>query len=234
MDAALHRVNKALVDNQDVTAPPFLHAWVTMCGSIILTTGNTQNNIIYEDYAKIIADALSYYGKYEKVEIGKHYSQFLLHNIPTHLSQLEMSDSITTNYPQLIQRQTPCWLTPTDRRKHKSTSTIVMTLTGSVKMINIRRQYLTICNRDCQLHDYISYGRSTQCHNCQGYGHPATLCRNPSHCAVCAEVHKTKDHPCTISICKNSPACTHPPICCTNCGTPHKATDRNCPHQIKI
>jgi len=61
-DAALHRVNKALVDNQDVTAPPFLHVRVTMCGSIIFTTTNTQNNIIYEDYMTIIANTLSYYG----------------------------------------------------------------------------------------------------------------------------------------------------------------------------
>jgi len=110
-----------------------------MCGSIILTTGNTQNNIIYEDYATIIAEALSYYGKCEKVEIGKHYSQFLLHSVPTHLSLLEISDSITTNCSQLIQGQTPCWLTPADRREHKTTSTIVMTLTGSVEMTNIER-----------------------------------------------------------------------------------------------
>jgi len=58
-DAALHRVNKALVDNQDVTAPQFLRARVTMRGSIIYTTTNTQNNIVYEDYTTIIADALT-------------------------------------------------------------------------------------------------------------------------------------------------------------------------------
>jgi len=68
-----------------------------MCGSIILTTGNTQNKIIYVDYATIIADAISYYSKCEKVEIGKRYSQFLLHGVPTHLSLPEISVSITTN-----------------------------------------------------------------------------------------------------------------------------------------
>jgi len=233
-DAALYRVNKALVDNQDVTAPPFLRARVTMRGSIVLTTGNTQNNIIYEDYTTIIADALSYYGKCERVEIGKRFSQFLLHGVPTHLSLPDISNSIATNYPQLIQGQTPRWLTPADRREQKSTSSIVMTLTGSVKMADIGRHYLTICNRECQLNDYISYGRSTQCRNCQGYGHPAALCRNPSRCAVCAEAHETKDHPCTIPACKKGPACTHPPICCANCGTPHKASDPNCPERIKI
>ena len=234
-DAALHQVNKALVDNQDVIAPPFLRARVTMRGSIsVLTTGNTQNNIIYEDYATIIADALSYYGKCKKVEIGKRFSQFLLHGVPTHLSLPNISNSIATNYPQLTQGQTPRWLAPADRCEQKSTSTIVMTLTSSVKMADIGRHYLTICNRECQLNDYISYGRSTQCRNYQGYGHPAALCRNPSDCAICAEAHETKDHPCTIPTCKKGPACTHPPICCTNCQTPYKASDPNCPERIKI
>jgi len=104
-DAALHRVNKALVDNQYVTAPPFLRARVTMRGSIIFTTTNTQNNIISEDYTTIIADALSYYGKCEKVKIGKCFSQFLLHRVPTYLSLPDISDSIATNYSQLIQCQ---------------------------------------------------------------------------------------------------------------------------------
>jgi len=233
-DAALHRVNKALVDNQDVTAPPFLRARVTMRGSIIFTTTNTQNNIIYEDYTTIIADALTYYGKCEKVEIGKRFSQFLLHGVPTHLPLPDISDSIATNYPQLIQCQTPRWLTPADRREQKATSTIVMTLSGRTKKADIGRHYLTICNRECQLDDYISYGRSTQCRNCQGYGHPAALCKNLSRCAVCADAHETKDHPCTIPACKRGPTCTHPPICCANCDTPHKASDPNCPTRIKI
>ena len=168
------------------------------------------------------------------MEIGKRFSQFLLHGVPTHLSLPDISNSIATNYPQLTQGQIPCWLTLADRREQKSTSMIVMTLTGSVKMADIRRHYLTICNRECQLNDYISYGRSTQCRNCQGYGYPAALCRNPSHCAVCAEAHETKDHPCTILTCKKGPACTHPPICCANCQTPHKASDPNCHERIKI
>jgi len=129
VDATLHRVNKALVDNQDVTAPPSLRTQVTLRRSIIFTTTNTQNNIIYEDYTTIIADTLTYYGKCEKVKIGKRFSQFLLHGVPTHLPLPDISDSIATNNPQLIQCQMPCWLTPADRREQKATSTIVMCYT---------------------------------------------------------------------------------------------------------
>jgi len=233
-DAALRRVNAAIVDNKDVFAPPFIRARVTMRGNIIFTTGNTQNNVIYEDYTTIIADALSYYGECEKVEIGKRFSQFLLHGVPTHLSLPEISQSLATNYPQLIQGQTPRWLTPADRREHKANSTIVMTLTGKVKKADVGRQHLIVCNRQCQLDDYIAYGRSTQCRNCQAYGHPAALCQNNSRCAVCADLHETKEHPCALPICKKGPTCTHPPIRWANCDAPHKASDPNCPARIKL
>jgi hypothetical protein len=233
-DLALSRVNSALVDNKDINVPPFIRARVTIRGAIIFTTSNTQNNIIYEDYSAIISDALSYYGKCEKVEIGKRFSQFLLHGVPTHLPIPDISQSIATNYPQLTQTQTPRWLTPADRREQKANSTIVMTLAGNIRKADIGRQYLTVCNRECQLDEYISYGRSTQCRNCQGFGHPAALCRNAARCAVCAEPHETKHHPCSLPVCKKGPACTHPPILCVNCGTPHKASDPNCPERIKL
>jgi hypothetical protein len=233
-DTALRHVNSAIVDNKDVFAPAFIRARVTIRGNIIFTTGNTQTNVIYEDYTTIIKDALSYYGKCERVEIGRRFSQFLLHGVPTHLSLTEISRSISSNYPQLIQRQTPRWLTPDNRREHKANSTIVMTLTGNIKKAQIGRQHLIVCNRQCELDDYIAYGRSTQCRKCQAYGHPAALCRNNSRCAVCADPHETKEHPCTLPICKKGPACTHPPIRCANCDAPHKASDPNCPERLKI
>jgi len=234
VDTALRLINTAFSNNKDVLAPPFIRAWVTVRGAIIFTTGNNHNNIVYEDYITIIKHTLSYFGKCEKVEIGKRFSQFLLHGVLTHLSIPEISASIEAYYPQLVQGQTPRWLTPAERREHKAASTIVMTLTGNVKKNTIGRQNLIVCNRECQLDDYIPYGQSTQCHNCQTYGHPAALCRNDACCAVCAGPHNTRDHPCTIPACKKGPTCTHPPIRCVNCNAPHKANDPNCPERIKL
>jgi hypothetical protein len=233
-DVALRRVNSAIVNNKDVFAPAFIRARVTTRGNIVFTTSNTQSNVIYEDYTTIIEDALSYYGECEKMEIGKRFSQFLLHGVPTHLSLPEISQSLSLNYPQLVQGQTPRWLTTAERRAEKANSTIVMTLTGNVKKANIGRSRLVVCNRECELDDYIAYGKSTQCRNCQAYGHPAALCRSNARCAVCADPHETKEHPCALPICKKGPACTHPPIRCANCDAPHKASDPNCPTRIKI
>jgi hypothetical protein len=51
----------------------------------------------------MIRDALFYYGKCTEVEIGKRISQFLLHGVETHLFLPEISQSLSTNYPQVIQ-----------------------------------------------------------------------------------------------------------------------------------
>jgi hypothetical protein len=109
-----------------------------------------------------------------------------------------------------------------------------MTLAGDVKKTDIGRQSLIICNRECKLDTYIAYGPSTQCRQCQKYGHPAALCKSSPICAVCAGTHETKNHPCNLPTCKKGPACTHPPIRCANCGSPHKASDPNCPDRAKF
>jgi len=70
-DTALRKINSAFVDNKDVFLPPFIRARVTIRGAIIFTTGNDQNNVVYEDYITIIKHTLSYFGNCEKVEIGK-------------------------------------------------------------------------------------------------------------------------------------------------------------------
>jgi hypothetical protein len=106
-DVMLCRVNSVLVDNKDgVHASLLIRAQVTICSSIIFTTSNDQKHVVYEHYTAIIAEALAYYGVCEKVKIGRRFSQFLLHGVSTHLSMSEISDSIATNYPQLVQGQT--------------------------------------------------------------------------------------------------------------------------------
>ena len=47
-DIALRQVNTAFVDYKDIFVPPFIRAGVTIRGAIIFTTGNDQNNVVYE------------------------------------------------------------------------------------------------------------------------------------------------------------------------------------------
>jgi len=85
-DIVLHQVNTLFVEYKDIFVPHFIRARITIRGVIIFTTGNEQNKMVYEDYISIIKYALSYFGKCKKIEIGKRFSQFLLHGVPTHLS----------------------------------------------------------------------------------------------------------------------------------------------------
>jgi hypothetical protein len=63
---------------------------------------------------------------------------------------------------------------------------------------------------------------------------PVQKDNNPPTCAVCAERHATELHACTICNCKQGILCTHHPIKCINCDSPHKATKLECPTRIKI
>jgi len=90
-DTALCRLNAAFVDYKDIFTNPFIRVQVTMRGATVFTTGNDQNNVVYEDYISIIKHALVYYGDCKRVEIGKRFSQFLLHDVPTHISKPDIS-----------------------------------------------------------------------------------------------------------------------------------------------
>jgi hypothetical protein len=70
----------------------------------------------------------------------------------------------------------------------------------------------------CKTSIYYEFSDATRCINCQLYGYPPALCREtiPT-CAVCAQYHTTRPHPCKIPSCKRGPVCTHPPIMCRAC-----------------
>jgi hypothetical protein len=71
----------------------------------------------------------------------------------------------------------------------------------------------------------------TKQRRCQQYEHPTQLCKEETQgtCAVCAQPHPTKEHPCKYPNCQAGPACKHPPIKCAAYNGLHKAFYRNCP-----
>jgi len=90
-------------------------------------------------------------------------------------------------------------------------------------------------NHECTIAKYITFSPTTKCNKCQTYGHQTQRCTASNHtCAVCAQHHPTKDHPCEIANCRAGHSCNHPPIRYANCLQPHKASDRNCPTYVKI
>jgi hypothetical protein len=233
-DTALTMVNKAIVDHKDVHKPPFIRARFNLGGNLILTTGYSTCGLDYEAYLRIITDSLSSLGSCTG-RINERWSKFVLHGIPTVATMDEVRDEIETNYPALRLAQTPRWLTTEAQREEKPISSVVIAILGSITLDQIGTETLELRNRSCRLDNYVQFDSTTQCRYCQCYGHHTQKCTKltPT-CAVCAESHLTKDHPCTIPTCKKGPACTHPPIKCINCNAPHKASDRHCPMRIKL
>lgn len=233
-DMALELVNNAIVNHKDITAPPFIRSRFSFSGNLILTTGFTTRAIDYEAYLSIITSALVPIG-IASARVNERWTKFLLHKVPTHASMNAIRSDIETHYPNLKLGQTPRWLTTPEQRVGKISSTIVIALVGTITKKQLGVSQLLLRNRLCQISEYHPYGKWTQCTKCQQYGHPTPLCKAelPT-CAVCAQNHTTREHPCKFDVCKAGPACTHPPIKCAVCSAPHKATDPNCPERVKL
>jgi hypothetical protein len=232
-DAALKVANTAITDHKDITHPPFILSRITPSNALVLTTAITWEARAYEPYLGILMDALSDV-KPVSARVNERWSKFLLHNVPTDAPLEQIRADFETNYPALKLGMTPRWLSTPEKRAGKTASTIVVAVIGSITLDQIGVRTVAICNRLCRLEEYFGFSASTQCPNCQQYGHHPKKCTAPAACAVCALPHLTRDHPCTITTCKAGPACQHPPIKCVSCGSPHKATDPNCPTRIKL
>jgi hypothetical protein len=233
-DRALQLVNKTITSHKDITHPPFILAKITAANNLVFTVGPQHLSTNYEPYLGIFEDALHEF-PITCSRISQRWSRFIIHGIPTTAEPDTVRTEIESTYPTLRMGQTPRWLTRPERRQGKETSSMVITLIGEITKKSLGAESLAVFNRECKIAEYITFGPSTRCNKCQVYGHPTQRCTADGYtCAVCAQPHATKDHPCAIMNCRAGHSCIHPPIRCVNCKEPHKATDRNCPTYVKI
>jgi hypothetical protein len=232
-DRALRIFNTIIVRSAEIDLPPFILARTNSNSKLVLMTNHTTPAAAYKPYLQLFTNKMERFTPTAS-EINTRWSKFLVHNIPTDASPSVIREQIELTYPTLCLAQTPRWLVPTDRRTNKQASTLVIALLGAIDLKHLRTTTLTLCNRKCHITPYFSWTPDSHCHNCQGYGHHTKLCKaeKPT-CAICAQQHSTKNHLCTIPTCRASNSCTHPPLKCTACGAPHKATDPLCPEHIR-
>jgi hypothetical protein len=232
-DQALQAINKVIKESTDITQPPFILARITSNNRLVLATNPTTKASDYTPYLQIIVNVTQQL-KPTETRINERWTKFLLHNVPTNANLPAVRSEIEDTYPSLRLGQNPRWLVPTERRTNKAASTLVISLIGNVNYKRLGTSQLAICNRMCKIDEYFSWHPTSQCSNCQEYGHHPKLCKaDHPRCAVCAQNHTTKNHPCTISTCHAGGTCTHPPVQCANCKGTHKAYDQTCPVRIK-
>jgi hypothetical protein len=233
-DRALQMINKTITHHVDISHPPFILANISATNNLVFTTAPQQLSVNYEPYLKIFEDTLHEF-PITSSRISERWTRFILHGIPTTATPDDVRTEINNTYPTLRMGQTPRWLISPDRRQGKEASSMVITLVGEMTKKSLGATKLVMFNRQCDIAEYISFGPSTRCNKCQLYGHPTQRCSADNYtCAVCAEPHNTKDHPCGIGNCKAGHTCNHPPIRCASCQQPHKASDRNCSTYVKI
>jgi hypothetical protein len=232
-DYALNRFNWLILHTADITPLPFALARINSHNKIVLTTNPTTPASAYTPYMPMLLNEIKSL-KPTTGNTNSRWTKFLVHNIPTAATPAELKAILEANYPTLQLMQEPRWLVPAKRRPNKTTSTIVISLQGTLDLKRLGTNTLVLSNRKCRVTEYFSWTPTSLCRNCQGYGYHSKLCKEEKPtCAICTQQHNTKDHPCLIPTCHAGKSCNHPPLKCAACGASHKATDPLCPVRIK-
>ena len=179
----------------------------------------------------------------EKVDIWQHITQFkealpiqpwfkvAIHNVPTSFHTDEslsiLKEEIPTFNNGLEIVGHPYWLTKEEKRQDQVTGTVCIafaTEQQAQKAIRNRLYLLGISTRVEKLH---STPASTQCQNCQRFGHTEARCSSNTACKLCAEPHHTRMHKCNTCNAKGK-VCVHTVPVCANCKGAHTADNKLC------
>jgi hypothetical protein len=129
----------------------------------------------YEPFLGIIRNALA-----EIPTVSAHVSQqwtrYVVNGIPTTTWPEDAREDLELLYPTAKLAKTPRWLTTVENRQEKAASSMVITLVGRTKLSK-----MLLFNRECDIREYIPFRDTTQCSQCQGFGHPLLSAKPPPH-----------------------------------------------------
>ena len=120
----------------------------------------------------------------------------------------------------------PRWLTKPESRAGKLHSSLVLSFKTQRELKFALRNKPVIAGTSVRTSEFLDIRPTTQCRNCQQYGHHQRTCRHTTRCQLCAAEHSTNMHKC--SICQSTKECPHTQFKCANCEGSHKATDQRC------
>jgi hypothetical protein len=147
----------------------------------------------YEDKAKAIAKRSIWMPDWSASIVPPRNQQkhgVLLSYVPTKLNPDSIAMELQARYP-LGYVSTCRWLTATGSKKVHSTLVVhTMNKTGAEELHG--KRVLTIQDQVFKIVDYYkTETRTSQCFNCQGYGHLSYQCTQDTRCAKCAGSHRT-------------------------------------------
>ena len=164
------------------------------------------------------------------VQLDDPSAQLLVHGIPTSYSLADIGRELTTFNSGLALSQQPRWLTSDERRASKTTSSVVITVTGPKAQDFASLNRLSAFSTTYKLERHLRFNQFTQCSNCQRFGHHTLRCTNNPRCRWCTKPHSTRDHTCPTTSCsERGRLCPHTSPKCVSCDGPHNAQSTLCP-----
>jgi len=136
-------------------------------------------------------------------------------------------DEIKTFNKGLTPIGTPYWLTPAEKRLHQRAGSVVIAFNSPEEANRAIRHRLYIAGISVRVEKLYSTAPTTQCRNCQSFGHLDNHCKRTPTCKLCGDKHSTQQHVCNTCQAK-AVRCPHLVPKCANCAGAHTADHKAC------
>ena len=128
--------------------------------------------------------------------------------------------------PGLTPIGTPYWLTSADNRQQQIAGSVCVAFATEAEQSKAIRQRLRVGGISLRVTKFRSIAPTTQCSNCQEFGHLESQCRKGPRCRLCSDTHITALHRCNT--CRAKGKCPHMEPKCSNCRQSHTSDDKHC------
>src|ERR1700733_4858862 len=122
---------------------------------------------------------------------------------------------------------TPYWLTSAEKRQYQQAGSVVVAFATLEEANRAIRHRLYVAGISVRVKKLYTTAPSSQCQNCQAFGHLDSYCRFKPNCRLYSENHATKQHYCAICKAKGA-KCAHLAPKCVNYKEAHTADTKTC------
>lgn len=220
---ARNKINEAF-QKAGIAGPVIQLAALSKRNNLILTTTSGYSGEFLLQQSNIWMDLFNI----KHAQPLESWTKVIVHNVPTTFEGADTLEILQTEIPtynkglQIVGNS--YWLTKDWKNKQNSSIVIAFKTEAEAKKLGSR---IIILGESLRTEKYRSIPATTQCDNCQGFGHTKLKCRNQTACQLCAGTHPTSQHKCSTCTTSGKP-CIHTLPKCSNCKEPHFANSRDC------
>ena len=224
------KINAQLKADRHALSPVISTISKSMTKNLIITTTDDYS----ADFLIQNTDILAQHLKFKEAKRDTPFFKIVCHGVSLQFDRPDMpeliKDEITTfnKHLNLTIVGTPYWLTSGEKRRSgQKAGSLVIAFSTEEQARRARRERLNLGGTSVRTEELRSVLPTTQCSNCNGFGHLQQRCPKPTTCRFCAGRHHTRQHPCDICQTTGVP-CLHTIYKCANCSESHAADNTDC------